>query len=68
MKKSKAKEKLPEMLYVWRESDGDESYIMCSETLDGIADETKLVGVYTFSNMAKIDRRIEISPVKLTLA
>lgn len=68
MKKSKAKGTLPEMVYVWRESDGDDSYIMSSESLDGISEETKVVGVYTFQNMARIDRRIDILPMKNPLA
>lgn len=56
------KGKLPKKLYVYREQDGDDAYLLCYETLRECADlqENRQVGIYELTSTGFVVVSIDV--------
>lgn len=57
-----AKEKFPKKLYVYKEKDGEDTYLLCYETPRECADlqEDRLVGIYELVGIGKVAVNVEV--------
>ena len=57
-----AKEKFPKKLYVYREQDGKDTYLLCYETPRECADlqEDRLVGIYELTGTGTVTVGVDV--------
>ncbi len=57
-----AKEKFPKKLYVYKEKDGEDTYLLCYETPRECADlqEDRLVGIYELVATGKVAVSVDV--------
>lgn len=63
--KGECMKKLPKTIYVKREQDGDDSFLIADEDLSGIseAEETIAAGEYVLQRMVKVTNKTQITVV-----
>jgi hypothetical protein len=58
-----AKKKLPKVIYVFREVDGDDSYLLCADDVEELSQmgEVRKVGVYELKEEKTLTTKVELT-------